>query len=103
MVELEDAIQAVREQLVKAQLAKERTVAGQVLSFEVGRVEIELGAEVKEVAGGSGGVKLWVVTINAKGERSAQATHKVKIELIPVDRHGNPLKVASHTSGPTPE
>jgi hypothetical protein len=93
VVELADAIGVVREQLVAAQLAGRRVVAGQVLTFAVGKVSVEFSGEVKKVAGGSGGVKFWVVTADAKGERSSSATHKVSIELIPRNPDGSSFVV----------
>ena len=51
LVELSDAIGAVREQLVAAQLAGRRVVAGQVLTFAVDRVEIEFSGEGEENRG----------------------------------------------------
>lgn len=93
LVELADAIGVVREQLVAAQLAGRRVVAGQVLTFAVGKVSVEFSGEVKKVAGGRGGVKFWVVTADAKGEWSRAATHKVSIELIPQRPDGSSFVV----------
>lgn len=100
LVELSDAIEVVREQLVTAQLAGRTVVAGRVLSFAVGKVEIEFSGEVTAVAGGSGGVKFWVVTADAKAERSTAATHKVKVELIPQTPEGTSFIVAEGSDTP---
>jgi NTP-dependent ternary system trypsin peptidase co-occuring protein len=83
LVELSDAIGMVREQLVAAQVAGRQVAAGQVLTFAVGKVSIEFSGEVKKVAGGGGGLKFWVLTAEAKTERSRSGLHKVTIELIP--------------------
>lgn len=103
LVELSDAIGMVREQLVAAQLAGCQVVAGQVLTFAVGKVSIEFVGEVKRTAGGSGGLKFWVLTAQAKVERSNSATHKVSVELIPQSRDGNPFIVAGGVDAPPAE
>jgi hypothetical protein len=102
LVELSDAIGVVREQLIAAQAAGRRTVAGQVLTFAVGKVSIEFSGEVKKTGGGSGGVKFWVVTAEAKAERSSAAFHKVTVELIPLTRDGESFKVADGVAAPPP-
>jgi Trypsin-co-occurring domain 2 len=56
-VELSDAIGAVRQQLVAAQLAGRQVVAVRVLTFGVGKVSLEFTGEMSKVAGGGGGVK----------------------------------------------
>jgi len=98
LVELSDAIEVVREQLVTAQMAGRRIVAGRVLTFAVGKVSIEFSSEVKRVDGGAGGVKFWVVTADAKTERSA--AHKVTVELIPQTADGASFIVADGVDAP---
>jgi hypothetical protein len=102
LVELSEAIGVVREQLIAAQAAGRRTVAGQVLTFSVGKVSIEFSGEVKKTAGGSGGLKFWVVSADAKAERSKSASHKVSIELIPLTRDGESFRVADGVAAPPP-
>src|SRR4051812_44373521 len=69
LVELADAIGVVREQLVAAQTAGLQSAA-QSLTFVVGKVTMEFAGEVKKTVGGSGGVKFWVVTAEAKAEQA---------------------------------
>lgn len=102
-VELSDAIGVVREQLVAAQTDGRQTVVGQVLTFAVGKVSIEFAGEVKRVAGGSGGVKFWVVTADGKGERTSSASHKVTVELVPQTPQGESFVVADDVDAPPPE
>ena len=83
LVELSDAIGIVREQLVATQVAGRQVAAGQVVTFAVGKVSIEFSGEVKKATSGGGGLKFWVVTAEAKAERSSGAVHKVSVELIP--------------------
>ncbi|MCY7340625.1 MAG: hypothetical protein LH603_01850 [Pseudonocardia sp.] len=100
LVELSDAIGVVREQLISAQTAGRRVVAGRVLTFVVGKVSIEFSGEVKKVHGAGGGVKFWVVTADAKAERSTGATHKVTVELIPQACDGGSFIVADDVDAP---
>lgn len=102
-VELSDAIEVVREQLIAAQAVSRRTVAGQVLTFSVDKVVIEFAGEVKRVAGGSGGVKFWVVTADAKGERTSGASHKVTVELCPRTAQGASFVVSDDANTPPPD
>jgi Trypsin-co-occurring domain 2 len=101
-VELSDAIGVVREQLVTAQLAGQQTVAGRVLTFAVGKVTVEFSGEVKKTGGAGGGVKFWVLTADAKAERSRGAAHKVSIELIPQTPGGTAFIVADGVDAPPP-
>lgn len=102
LVELSDAIEIVREQLVTAQLAGRRVVAGRVLNFAVGKVVIEFSGEVKKTAGVNGGFKFWVVTGDGKAERVTGASHKVSIELLPLSPDGTSFIVADGVDAPPP-
>jgi hypothetical protein len=94
LVELADAIEMVREQLVAAQLRGRRVVAGKVVVFAVGKVTIEFSGEVKKSLGGSGGVKFWVLTADGKAERATGASHKVTVELVAQEPDGTSFVVA---------
>jgi hypothetical protein len=100
LVELSDAIGIVREQLVTAQLAGQQTVAGRVLTFAVGKVTVEFCGEVRKTAGIGAELKFWVVTADAKAERSRGAAHKVSIELIPQSPGGTTFIVADGVDAP---
>lgn len=102
LIELSDAIGVVREQLVSAQLAGRRVVAGRALSFAVGKVSLEFTGEVKKVAGGGGGVKFWVLTADGKAERSSGVAQKVTVELIPQGPDGESFLVADDLDAPPP-
>jgi len=102
LVELSDVIGVVREQLIAAQTVSRRSVAGQVLTFAVGKVVIEFAGEVKKVAGGLGGVKFWVVAVDAKGECTSGASHKVTVELVAQTAQGASFVVADDVDAPPP-
>lgn len=101
-MELSEAIAVVREQLVAAQTVGRQAVEGQSLTFAVGKVSIEFAGEMKSAAGGSGGVKFWVVNVDAKGERSHGASHKLTVELVPQTPQGAPFIVNDDTDAPPP-
>ena len=103
LVELSDAINLIREQLVSAQLAGRRVVGGQLLTFVVGKVSVEFAGEMKQVAGLHGGVKFAVLTAEAKAERSIGATHKVQVELIPQTPDGASFSVTDRVAFPPAE
>jgi hypothetical protein len=102
VLELADAIGLVREQLVTAQLRGRRVVAGKVATFAVGKVVLEFTGEIKKTVGGSGGVKFWVVTADAKAERLRGAGHKVSIELLPQGKDGETFIVSGGVDEPPP-
>ena len=96
-VGLAEAIGAIREELIAARDEGQ----GKALSFTVGRVSVELGGELRSTAGAGGGVKFWVVNVDAKGERSSAATHRISIELLPTGPGGVSFTVHdSTTDGP---
>jgi hypothetical protein len=102
MLELADAIGLVREQLVAAQLAGRRVVAGRVVTFDVGKVTVELSGEIKKTVGGSGEVKFWVLTASARAERVGGAGHKITVELVPQGPDGETFVIADGTDAPPP-
>lgn len=78
-IELADAIESVRDQLVEA--ASRAT--GRPVAFEVGDIEMEFTIELrKEVKGGSK-VKAWVVEAGADASRTRGETHRVAFTLKP--------------------
>lgn len=99
-IELTDAIAAVRQQLVAAQLAGRQVVAGRVLTFAVGKVELELSGEIKWVAGGGAGAKFWVLSADTKVERSSGHVHKIRVELIPEGPDGETFHVSGELDSP---
>lgn len=81
--ELSEAIAAVRQGLADAQQDGE----GSPIRFNVKEVSLELGLELRATGSGSAGVKAFVVTAGAKGERSTTSTHRMTVTL---EVEGNP-------------
>ena len=89
--ELADAIAAVREQLIRAQ----NEGADKGLRFRVGPVELEFEVAVSHTGGAHGELKVYVLTLGAKGELTSGATHRVTVTLQPIDpTTGEDAKVA---------
>ena len=78
---LADAISQVREELEVAIAAG----AGSKLAFRAESVELEFEVALERVVGGDAGVRVWVVSVGAKGELSRSQTHRVKLVLSPID------------------
>ena len=90
-VELAAAIGQVREQLTKAiEEGKDSPVA-----FRAGPVELEFEVQFAASGGGEAGVKVWVVSVGAKGDVSRGTTHRLKVTLTPVDRVGKDALIGS--------
>ncbi|MEU3733704.1 trypco2 family protein [Streptomyces sp. NPDC033538] len=75
--ELSEAIKAVRAGLVAAQ----QDGSGSPVRFTVKDVTLDLGIELRHAASASGGVKAFVVSADARGERARTATHRMTVTL----------------------
>ncbi|XUL93864.1 trypco2 family protein [Streptomyces galilaeus] len=73
--ELSDAIRAVRNGLATAQADG----VDSPIRFTVKDVVLDLGIELRHTASVGGGVKAFVVSADAKGERSKAATHRMTV------------------------
>jgi hypothetical protein len=79
MIDLAEAIQQLRAQLVKAvEEGKDKE-----LKFGLDTIELELQVAVTKGAGGKAGIKVWL--INAEGDSSVakESLQKVKLVLKP--------------------
>jgi hypothetical protein len=97
-IELADAIQSVRDQLLDAATR----ATGAPMAFELGDIQMEFTLELrKEIKGGTK-VKAWVVEAGTDGTRTTGHTHKVAFTLKPQDaRTGAPWKVGNTDHGST--
>jgi hypothetical protein len=78
---LADTIAAVHRELSLAQAAGQ----GQLAWFRAGPVELDFEVAVTRVGGGPGGVRLWVLPLDGKGDRAHATTQRIKIALQPLD------------------
>ncbi|GAA2654687.1 trypco2 family protein [Streptomyces lunalinharesii] len=75
--ELAEALKAVRDGLAAAQ----RDGEGSPFRFTVKDVTLDLGIELRHSASAGGGVKAFVVSADARGEREKTETHKLTVNL----------------------
>jgi hypothetical protein len=94
---LADTIAAVRRELSSAQAAGR----GQVIQFRTGPVELEFEVAVTRTGGGEAGVKVWVLTLGAKGELGHASTQRIKVTLQPIDpQTGQDAQIGDIHGGP---
>lgn len=75
--ELSEAIEAVRTGLIAAQQDGD----GSPVRFTVKDVTLDLGIELRHATSAGGGVKAFVVSADARGERARAATHRMTVTL----------------------
>ncbi|MCM2394055.1 trypco2 family protein [Streptomyces albipurpureus] len=78
-IELADAIEAVREQLIDAATR----ATGKPVLFEVGDIEMEFTIELRKDVSGGLKAKAWVLEAGADITRSTGRTHRVAFTLKP--------------------
>lgn len=95
-IELADAVQAVRDELITAAGRS----SGQDVVFEVGDIELEFSVELRKEAKGGVKVKAWVVEAGVDGGGGTTRTHRVAVTLRALDsRTGQPWKVRNESRG----
>jgi Trypsin-co-occurring domain 2 len=96
---LADTIAAVRRELGLAQAAGQ----GQAIQFRTGPVDLEFEVAVTRTGGGEAGVRLWVLTLGAKGELGHATTQRIKVTLQPVNpKTGEDAQIADVRHGAKP-
>jgi hypothetical protein len=79
-IPLAATIRALRLELMDAV----RESKGEEMRFSLGPIDLELQVEVSSSGGGEAGIRFWVVSLGAKGERSSGATQTLRLRLTPV-------------------
>ncbi|NKL79567.1 trypco2 family protein [Rhizobium leguminosarum] len=74
----------------------------QPLQFRLRPIELELKLTVTREVGGTGGVKFWVVNLDAKGTLGDATTHTLKLTLEPVAKDGRSEFLVSQTGTGAP-
>ena len=85
---LADAIGRVRAELIEAQ----RKGEGQDLRFRLGEVQLEFQVELTREGGGEAGIKVWVVSVGAKGTVTSGRTQTVTVTMVPQVQTGGEWK-----------
>jgi hypothetical protein len=70
------------------------------LKFRLGDIELEFHVGVTKEAGGGGGIKFWLVSLEAKGSISTVQTQKITLTLKPETADGHPVLVSDELDGP---
>ncbi|MFD9246211.1 trypco2 family protein [Streptomyces sp. NPDC059556] len=97
-IELADAIESVRDQLVEAA----GRATGKPVAFEVGDIEMEFTIELRKEVKGGAKVKAWVVEAGADASRTRGDTHRVSFTLKPRNATTNgPWLVGDDDAGDT--
>lgn len=98
---LAEAIRKVREELMNARQEGE----GKDLRFRLGEVQLEFQVQLTREGAGDVGVKLWVVSVGAKGGVTSADTHSVSVSLVPqvhVDGQWQDVMVGSSVAARPP-
>ncbi|TMR06425.1 hypothetical protein ETD83_04850 [Actinomadura soli] len=90
ILDLPDAIELLRDQVVQAQL--QASPAG--IKFLLEEVTVELAAELVKTTSGGGGLRFAVVSADAKLERSSRNSHKVTVRMRPRTATGGDVEVS---------
>ena len=80
MVSLSQAVENLRRELDRAR----RYAEGELVRFDVEKVEVELHVDVERERGAEGGVKFWVVQGKAGGKTTRRGSQTVRLTLRPV-------------------
>jgi hypothetical protein len=79
---LADAIELIRSELESASEKSKHSP----IAFRAGPVDLEFEVVFDVSGGADAGVRVWVVSLGAKGEVSKTQTHRLKVSLQPIDR-----------------
>ena len=76
-IELAEALQMLRKQLMEAQDAGK----DEPLRFGISDIEVEMQVTVGTQKGVSGGAKFWVLNAQGKNDSTSQVVQKIKLKL----------------------
>lgn len=79
---LAEAIAQIRDELQRAAVEG----SGQPIGFRPSSVELNLEVAFERKAGADAGVRVWVVSANARGEWREAHTQRITVKLDPFDR-----------------
>lgn len=96
---LADAVKGIRAELDAAMAEG----VGNNVQFEVGPVELEFAVDIQKDAKADFGVRVWVLSLAAKGGAGQDSTNRIKVVLNPKNEHGKQLKISSDRDPGLPE
>jgi hypothetical protein len=65
------------------------------IAFRAGPVELEFQVGFEAGVSSDAGVRVWVLSVGAKGEATRSTSHRLKVTLTPVDRRGKDTLIGS--------
>jgi hypothetical protein len=95
-IPLADLVDAIRGELETAAL----NARDQQLQFEVQDVQLEVEVTTTGAREGGGGLKVYVLTLGAKGSKSNASSQKVTLNLSAVTADGSRFRVRDMSSKP---
>lgn len=75
------------------------------MQFRLDEVTLEFAVELTRAGGGEAGIKIWVVSVGAKGKASSAHTNTVTVSMVPQVKSGAEwvdLRVAAEATGGRP-
>jgi hypothetical protein len=85
VVGLAEVIRQVRQELTQARADGE----AQTLRFAVEKVSLEFAVQVHRTGDGRTGLRIGVLTAELGGGVARDTTHRIQVELQPVDEYGD--------------
>jgi len=82
---LPEAIESLRNDLSRAMIEGR----DEALKFKVSMVELEFNLAVTTAKSGSGGIRFWVLSADAKVSRADSSIHRIKLSMIPIGSEQN--------------
>lgn len=95
-IPLADLVDAIRAELEVAAI----NARDQQLQFEVHDIQLEVEVTTTGTRGAEGGVKIWVLTLGAKGSKANAASQKVTLNLSAVTSDGSRFRVNDLSAEP---
>ncbi|WP_026925201.1 trypco2 family protein [Glycomyces arizonensis] len=92
-IELKEALRTIRSQITEAMAEAE----GQAVRFTVERINLEVQVGLTKGTEAAGGLKVWVLSGDAKASRESVVTQTLSIELSPETSAGGPVRI--HADG----
>lgn len=97
-IPLAEMIQSLRRELVRAQTQAK----GEVILFELEKVEMELKIAISRTGEGHAGVEFWVVSAGGKYEKKVEMSHTIKLTLNTKDSLSGEKITVSEASADKP-
>jgi hypothetical protein len=95
-IPLADLVDAIRAELETAAI----NARGKQLQFEVQDIQLEVEVATTGAREAEGGLKVWVLTIGAKGSKTNADTHRVTLNMGAMASDGSKFRVSDVSPKP---